>query len=443
MKLGFAKEDITPRVGVELCGFGPFRCRHSIGIRDRLWARAMAVECGDRTMVVVSCDLVGTTPEIYEQTRQAVHAETGVDVDAVLVNCSHTHSGPCTGPYAGWGEPDPPYVETLPQRIAAACVRATAALQDATLAHAEAPCEGIGQNREYDRDALPTEEVLAEDWRPNKPELTDTTCHVLRADAGGRTIGFVSYFGCHPVVCCAETRYIHGDYCGVATNTIERENDGAVGLFLQGAQGDVNACVVHKPEQESLLALDIVAARYASAVRNGLRAAQPMTVDDIAWHRDEVAFTRKPWGIEKLRQMLAEIEARVHAPGATDASRDIRMDTVYLLALRHMITAAETGESLSPPIGVHGMRLGPIALLGSPFETFQAIKNEVVAAARSDIPLVLSFTDDSRGYAPDHTAAERGGYAADTVPLMCRSLPFANIHEELVKALLGVERGLY
>ncbi len=39
MKAGFAKSDITPRVGVELIGFGPYLHRYSIGVRDRLWAR--------------------------------------------------------------------------------------------------------------------------------------------------------------------------------------------------------------------------------------------------------------------------------------------------------------------------------------------------------------------------------------------------------------------
>ena len=43
MQIGFGKVDITPRVGVELCGFGPHLHRYSVGVRDRLEARAMAV----------------------------------------------------------------------------------------------------------------------------------------------------------------------------------------------------------------------------------------------------------------------------------------------------------------------------------------------------------------------------------------------------------------
>lgn len=447
MKLGFAKSDITPRVGVELSGFGPYRCRHSTAVRDRLWARAMAVEQGGQRALIVSCDIIGTTPAITLRLRQIVTAATGIPADAIMLHSTHSHSGPATAHYIGWGEPDPPYLETLPQRIAKACLQAAANLQTATLAHAETPCEGIGQNREYDRNALPLEEVLPDHWRPLKPELTDTTCHVLRASTPeGKMIGFVSYFGCHPVVCCEATSHIHGDFCGVATNMLERENPGTIGLFLQGAQGDVNPCVVHKPEPESLLALDIIAARYANAVRNGLRQATPMQIDALRHVSRSVVFTRKPWGLEKLRELLAEKEAFLRQSEADDNfvkdNVHLRMETVYAVALRKMIAAAEAGQSLSPATELQGIRLGPVALLGTPFEVFQAIKNDVKAAARSRLPLVMGFTNESVGYAPDRTAAARGGYAADIVPLIGGQLPYARIHDELLAALLELDKAL-
>jgi len=442
MNVGFAKSDITPRVGVELCGFGPFLNRHSVGVRDRLWARAMVLESGGARGVVISCDLIGTIPEITDEIRAIVSRATGIGADAIMVACTHTHSGPCAGRYIGWGDPDEPYIQTLPQRVAAAALEAAARLEPARLALAEAPCEGIGLNREYDRDAPPLEEVLRDDWRPARPELTDTTCRVLRFDAGQRCLGFASYFGCHPVVCCEESRYIHGDYCGVATNLLEREHAGAVGLFLQGAQGDVNTCAVHKGEQESLLALDVIAARYAGAVREGLRQAQPIDADVLRFCRHKVRFSRKDWGPDKLRQMLAEKQAALRAPGATDADRQLRMEAVYLIAVQRMLARLEAGESLSPPVELQGIRIGPVALLGSPFETFQAIKNDVKARARSPVPLVMGLVNDSVGYATDHTAAARGGYAADMVPMICGSLPFANAHQELLEGLLAVDAAL-
>lgn len=447
MKAGFGKNDITPRVGVELCGFGPFRNRHSIGVRDPLWARAMAIEQGGRQLVLISCDLVGVPLWITRRVRRLVGEATGVPGDAIMLQCTHTHSGPSLGVYTGWGQADAPYVETLAARIAKAAIAALNQLQAATISHAEVPCEGIGQNREYDRDALPLEEVLRDDWRPDKPELTDTTCHVIKVEAGGRMIGFLSYFGCHPVCCCQATRYIHGDFVGVATGNLEREHPGSVGLFLQGAQGDVNSCVVHKPEPESMVALDIIAARFANAVREGMGRARPMEIDALAFCRRDVCFSRKNWDLAKLRAFLREEEALVYAADATDSAgsgaTSVTMATVRMLALRRMIAAAEAGQSLAPLTELQGLRVGPFTLLGSGFEVFQAIKNDVKAKARSQFPLVMGLVNDSVGYAPDRAAAARGGYAADVVPLICGMLPFAQVHDELAAALLDLEGQLY
>ena len=274
VRAGFAKVDITPEVGVELCGFGPYLNRRSIAVRDQLWARAMAVEAGGERAVIVSCDLAGTARWVVERARALVTAQTGLPGSALLVLSTHTHSAPTAIDIKGWGEPNVPYRELLPGRIARAACAAIAALVPVRFAYAESPCEGIGQNREYDRDALSIAEVLAPGWRPLKPELTDTTVHVLTAtsEVDGRLLGIVSHFGCHPVVCCQETRYIHGDFPGVANTALEAEHPGAVALFVQGAQGDVNSSVVHKPEADSLKALDVIAGRYADFVRAGMRS---------------------------------------------------------------------------------------------------------------------------------------------------------------------------
>jgi len=445
MKAGFGKNDITPRVGVELCGFGPYLCRKSTAIRDPLSARALVVEHGRTRAALISCDLIAVPLWLTQRIRERVQRETGIPADAVMLHCTHTHSGPALGPYIGWGEPDQPYIETLPQRVAKAVSLAASSLRDATVLHAEVPCAGIGLNREFDRDAQPLDDVLREDWRPARPELTDTTCHVLRVDVDGRTAGVLSYFGCHPVVCCQETHYIHGDYCGVACSALEREHPGSAFMFLQGANGDVNSCVVHKPEQASLLALDVIAGRFARAVRSGMAACKAVTVDEVRCIRRAVTLARRPWGLEKLRQMLSEKEAILAQPHATDAlpgqPSNIRMEVVYAVALRRMIAQAEGGEP-NAPVELQGLRLGCVALLGAPFEIMQAIKNDIRAAARSQVPLVMSVTNDTLGYAPDRTCAARGGYAADVVPLMGGFVPFANLHDDLVRELSALEVAL-
>jgi hypothetical protein len=66
----------------------------------------------------------------------------------------------------------------------------------------------------------------------------------------------------------------------------------------------------------------------------------------------------------------------------------------------------------------------------------------VKAQAKSPIPLVMGITNDQLGYAPDRTKAAQGGYAAQVVPLMLGSLPFAQIHDELVQELLALDAEL-
>lgn len=84
MKAGFGRNDITPRVGVELCGFGPFLCRNSIGIRDRLRARAMAIEQGGMTVVIISCDLIGITRGITRKVRARLRDSAGLPDESVM-----------------------------------------------------------------------------------------------------------------------------------------------------------------------------------------------------------------------------------------------------------------------------------------------------------------------------------------------------------------------
>ena len=445
MKAGFCEIDITPRVGVGLSGFGPYLNRMSIGVRDPLKARAAAFEVGGTRAAIVSCDLIGTTREIVERVKALVEAETGVPGHRIMVHCTHTHSGPNTGGYIGWGNIDEPYLETLPGRIAKACVGAVKRLHESQVSQTLAPCEGVGLNRQYDKDAPPLEECLRDDWRPAKPELTDTACQVLKfTDAAtGKLDGFMAYFGCHPVVCCQTTRYIHGDFAGVAINMLERENPGSVGLFLQGAQGDVNSCVVHKPEKEALLALDIVAARFANSVRAGLSEAKPLRIDRLTSSSAMRAFSSKEIPLSTIRETIAAQEAIVHADGASDADGSVAMAVVLMTALRGIAARLEAGEDLSRQAAeIQGIRLGPVAFLGAPFEIMQASKNEVRVAAKSPIPLVMGLTNGSMGYAPDKVVAAQGGYAVDTVPMICGRLPYRSIHQELVDALLATDATL-
>lgn len=444
LKAGFGKVDITPRVGVQLAGFGPYLNRHSIAVRDRLWARAIAVNCRGKTLLIVSCDIVGINSSITEKARKLVSDKTGVDGSCIMICSTHTHSGPSSNSSFGWGAGDEPYIELLPYRIARACKGAVSAMEDVVAGYKEVSCEGIGLNRVYDKDAPPLEEVLKDDWRPAKPELTDTVCKVITFHAGEHLKGFISSFGCHPVTCCSGTRYIHGDYAGVATNNLERENPGSVGMFLQGASGDVNSCVVHKPEQEALLALDIVAARFANCVRKGIKNVEIIKIDSIKSRLQKMLFKRTSVSLADLKKQLEEHEKVLDIDEITDADLKLRSAVLYINALRKFIYKLESGREaeLNPMIELQLFKIGPLTLFGAPFEVFQAIKNELAGKSTSEIPILVSHANGSFGYAPSNDQICLGGYADTRVPIIKHYLPYADIHNELVSGFLEMEKEL-
>ena len=447
MKAGFAKFDITPRVGVSMAGFGPFLNRNATFIRDRIEARAAALESANGRALIISCDLCTIYPETTLLIRKIIIEKLPeFSPNEILVTATHTHSAPAVVlNNSGWGSTDLPYLQIMPYKVAQAGIDAWNNREEMTVSTARVPCRHIGLNRVYDIDKPPLEEVLDENWEPAKPELTDTECQVIRFDdVRGVLKGFMVNFGCHAVVCCQKCHYIHGDYPGIAIHNIMREYPDSIGLFLQGAEGDVNSGCVHKPEQESLLALDVFAGRFARAIRHGLAEAKPIDCDEVKTASITVEFsTIKNWTEEALLEKKREIDAVLNRPDADDEDKDVRMNTVYRTGLEKLLKLLRSGEKTSITAGVYAVKVGPLEFLGAPFEIMQAIKNDTVAQAKAPIPMILSLCNGAYGYAPDQQAIDKSdSYEATRIPLMQGRFPYANIHRELVAAFLELDAKL-
>jgi neutral ceramidase len=128
LSAGFARLDITPTRPSYLAGYFTLKGRLSTGVRDPLYARALALHQGRRRVVLVVFDTLLVTDEVARALREAL-ADTGADVMAVA---THTHSAP-----GGYWEPLAarlalgPFVEGRREELVAAGVAvARAALDD-------------------------------------------------------------------------------------------------------------------------------------------------------------------------------------------------------------------------------------------------------------------------------------------------------------------------
>jgi hypothetical protein len=96
-KIGLASVKITPEEPVRMSGYAgrtePFQ-----GVALDLYAKALAIEDhqGQRAVLVTS-DLIGFRADFTEPTCRRISEKTGLHREQILLNSSHTHTGPTLG----------------------------------------------------------------------------------------------------------------------------------------------------------------------------------------------------------------------------------------------------------------------------------------------------------------------------------------------------------
>ena len=416
MRVGFGKRDITPPVGSELAGFGHFLSRRSRAVFDQLYASAMAVEDGGSAAMVISCDLLLLTAGQVAETRRTIAEATGLEAGRVMVCCTHTHSGPATGGFHSLGAPHQPYLENLPWRIARAGIEAYSRLEEAGLYHVEVPCVDIP----YNRVANPRPDRSVVDkvgWSAGLPGPVDETAHVVKFMSKQRMLGFFSYYSAHPVVCCAQNHIIQGDFVGVATNRVQRSYPGSVGLFLQGACGDINPGYCHNDQETSMRDLEVFSSRYAEVIERGLAQAKQIGDQGVATARKVARIPQTLPDRCKLAEEIRNIEEWLCTDEA-EADQAVKNGRVAdVLGLRKILQIAERNSKPVRDVDLMAVRFGGVTLISNPFELFNAIKSQVQGRLSGQPALVVGYANDYIGYAPvAEMYAREGAYSAYQVP---------------------------
>ena len=444
MKAGFYKQDITPPVGCELAGFGHYLNRHSTSVRDRLFASALVAEEDGVLTALISCDLLLVTAEQTEAIRRIVERSTGIPSGNIMVCCTHTHSGPATGGFFSLGAAHPPYLQTLPQRIAAAGINAYRRLEEARVFHAEVPCTDIAYNRVCNR--RPEHEVAAgRGWSQGLEGPIDTSAHVLTFRSSGKAgqstggiLGFISYFSVHPVVCCGDTRAIHGDFVGLATNKVQADfEQGGTGIFIPGACGDINSGFCHNDEKTSQADLEMFSDRYAAVIREGIDQGTALEGRCTASRRKVIKIPQQPIGIDKLEREIKALEA---ALDSEEMERNLPKKGVLTAELAGNLLILQKlrqggGETLD--VEIMAARFGGVTLVSAPFEIFHGIKSQVQSNLAPTLALVVGYTNGYAGYAPVSSEYDKPySYAAHVVPLLLGEPPLTpNLEAILVKEM--------
>lgn len=97
-KVGVARRVITPALPIWMSGYAA-RTKPADGVVHELWAKALAIEDNrGRRAVIVTTDLIGLPREVSQAVAAGVQKQFGLGRAQLLLNSSHTHSGPVVWP---------------------------------------------------------------------------------------------------------------------------------------------------------------------------------------------------------------------------------------------------------------------------------------------------------------------------------------------------------
>jgi len=234
-RIGAARRDITPPVGIRARNWGAARTDLATGIHRPILVNALCiVEHDDTARFLVTLDLIGLHHGPDRMIRPRILAALGIEEDRLLLHCVHTHAGPSVDTDEAaldGGSLIADYIDAVVGGIIAACRSSRDAAQDCTITWGYGHCDLAG-NRD-----LPTPVRDLCGFNPAL-EADDTVAVGRIADSDGHVIAVLVNYACHATTLAWQNSLISSDYVGAARETVEQAV-GGVCLFLQGASGEL------------------------------------------------------------------------------------------------------------------------------------------------------------------------------------------------------------
>lgn len=255
MKIGYAHRVITPSLDkpVYLAGFG--NGRRAETIHDDLYVRALALQAGQTTLVLVALDLIGFfRPDVYEVIGKVNRPDA-----QIVIASTHTHHGPDT--MGLWGRDqktrgvDADYMRDTKQKIVDVTHASLSALKPASAKWASVHVPGLVKNA-------------------RNPEILDNELTLLQfLGTDYRSLVTLFNFPCHPEVLSEHNPHITSDYVHCLREEVEKQT-GAPCIFLSGALGGMMTPDV---KDHSFEEAEIMGRRLA---REGLKALRAVRGSD-------------------------------------------------------------------------------------------------------------------------------------------------------------------
>lgn len=413
-KAGVARKVITPTGPVWMSGYAA-RTRASDGVIHDLWAKALALQdaSGGR-VVLVTMDLIGLPRELTGEVAARVKKQYGLERSQLVLNCSHTHSGPVVWPnlklmYDLLTPAERECLEKYSRRLADELVSLVgAALADLAPAKLSTGHGSVGfaANR---RQRVTSGVHIG--VNPKGP--VDHDVPVLKiAGPDGKLRAAVFGYACHNTTLGGDIYKINGDYAGFAQIELEKALPGATAMFMILCGGDQNPSPRGKVELAAKHGKSL-ADEVCRVLSGKLKPVAPPI--RTAYEDAKLAFAP---------QDRSAFEKEAKSP---DRFRKLRAVA--------MLTAIDSGRPLRElPLPVQVVRLGgdvTLVALGGEVVVDYALR--LKRECPNDNVIVAGYTNEVPCYIPSVRVLREGGYEPDTSMIYYgQPGPFTEAVEETV-----------
>lgn len=298
MKVGLAKQCITPDLPVYLSGFAAMRKAESK--LDDLFVKVVVYENDHKLYGILTYDLVALDRLVIDRVKDGMRKQ-NLEDEHFLFTATHTHSGPGGSVDTEKGmlkpvkdifiETDPKLVNNIVQKSLQALQAALDNLQEANVTYASSTLANVGDNRNR------------RDFKGNN----DLVAVFIEQEHGKKAI--LLNFACHPTIMNGVNKKVSADFPG-AIDQCMGDHDYDMCLYLNGSCGDISTRFSRKSSDESEVS------RYGKLFETKLmemiKTANKIVIDDLQIaHKQFTMNLKKADTVENAEAELAACTKRV------------------------------------------------------------------------------------------------------------------------------------
>ena len=433
MRFGAAENAVEVPLFAELGGFGPFRGRRNLGVRDPLYCRVLTFDDGSRRNVIVVTDMISSGQLPCRLLRMELAEAYALYPESIMFVATHTHSGACISCCdIGYGDADPEFLENWRRTVKKTVGEAIRSEEEVRAFAGKAPIRKVlGSRRTTGLD------------RHTDPEIR----FVKFVRESGSVKALLHNHAMHGVVFGPQP-LVSADWMGDANAKIKQRGMAEIPCFLYGTAGDINVIWTHPDPAERHLNLEWIGTSYTDDLQAGLEQCEEIPLAPCRAVLRAVELPTEPVDAAEYRSVAAKLLEKLPSPHEK-LLRYIHDRMIEMAVL------AERGHDFRVIRDLQVLKMGDLSVSAVPGEPFLAVGEEIRAKSKAKFPIAVSVANGDAGYYPTREMFEKypsifdcddfgafGFYEVWFGPGLLRPKFKPCIVDFLTSTLLEMERGL-